>query len=253
MRVIKVSEAPSIPLLYHTHHSLEADDLPFWLAWARQQGGPILELGCGTGRVLLPLAEAGHTVFGLDRDAAMLDFLRRQVTDETRDRVVLVRGDLRSYCLASRFPLVLMPCNTYSTLALTERRSALTRARLHLAPQGVFIVSMPNPGLLTELPGDGEPENETSFQHPHTVNPVQVSSQWEQVDEGIQCSWHYDHLLPDGRVERLTLSTIHYPQALNEILREFKEVGLDVIGTFGDFERGSYDIDSPSLIIVAQG
>ena len=54
--------------LYHAHHSRNLEDLPFWQELARQQGSPILELGCGSGRVLLPLARAGYNVVGLERE-----------------------------------------------------------------------------------------------------------------------------------------------------------------------------------------
>ncbi|MBL7164656.1 MAG: class I SAM-dependent methyltransferase [Anaerolineales bacterium] len=250
-----MSEISSVPMLYHTHHSLDAnaDDLSFWLAWAHQQGGPILELGCGTGRVLLPLAETGYTIFGLDCDRGMLDFLRERVPVSLCDRVVLMRGDLRSYRLAGRFPLILMPCNTYSTLTLTGRRIALNRARLHLTPEGVFIISMPNPNLLAELSEDGEFETESSFSHPKTGNPVQVSSQWEYVGEGMQFHWHYDHLLPNGRVERETITAFHHSQAPDEILDDFEEAGLEVLHIYGDFDRSLYEPESPNLIIVAKG
>jgi len=240
-------------MLYHMHHSQEADDLLFWLDWSEKQRGPILELGCGTGRVLISLAEAGHRIFGLDRDPAMLDYLRNRIPESVKNSVILIRGDLRSYCLASRFPLILMPCNTYSTLILEDRRIALSRARLHLAPQGVFILSIPNPNLLLGLSEEGESENESSFINPITGNPVQVNSQWKVVGKRVQFHWHYDHLLPDGRVERNTISSRHYVQDVDGILKDFQDVGFDIIHTFGNFEQGSFDNNSPDLIIIARG
>ncbi len=57
------------PLFYHAQHQNYLEDLPFWLGLAATQGSPILELGCGSGRVLLPLALAGHRVLGIDNDA----------------------------------------------------------------------------------------------------------------------------------------------------------------------------------------
>ena len=56
------------PQLYHAHHNRSLEDLPFWLELAAQAGDPILELGCGTGRVLIPLAQAGYHTIGLDND-----------------------------------------------------------------------------------------------------------------------------------------------------------------------------------------
>ena len=67
------------PSFYHAHHNAFRSDIPFWLDLARRQGSPILELGCGTGRVLIPLAEAGYTVYGLDIDPEMLEFCLQQV------------------------------------------------------------------------------------------------------------------------------------------------------------------------------
>ena len=64
------------PTLYHAHHGQYQEDLPFWLKLANQQGGPVLELGCGTGRVLLPLARGGFQTVGLDNDLEMLRFLQ---------------------------------------------------------------------------------------------------------------------------------------------------------------------------------
>ncbi len=248
----QASDKSILPLLYHTHHSLEAGDLPFWLDWAHRQAGPILELGCGTGRVLLPLAEARHTIYGLDHDPDMLEFLRVSVPDSIKNRVILIRGDLRNYCLSIRFPFILMPCNTYSTLSLEDRRTVLARARLHIAERGVFIFSMPNPVLLEELSPEGESENETSFSHPITANPVQVSSQWKRVILGVQFYWHYDHLLPDGRVERYTFSSTHHFQDVDQILLDIEGAGLDIVQTCGDFDGSPFDLDSPHMIIVSQ-
>lgn len=248
MRVNKMSP---IPMLYHAHHSQAADDLPFWLDWARRKGGPILELGCGSGRVLLPLAEEGRSVFGLDRDANMLEFLRMCIPGGLRERVSLIRSDLRRYHLARHFPLILMPCNTYSTLEPVDRRIALNRARCHLASRGNLIVSTPNPAILAELPEEGEAENEAFFFHPETGNPVQVSSQWQRASEGILFYWRYDQLLPDGRVEREMISVFHYVRGVDDTFYDFEEAGLKVALTFGDYDGAPYETDSPHLIIVA--
>ena len=146
-----------------------------------------------------------------------------------------------------------MPCNTYSTLSLADRRIALNRVRLHLANKGIFILSIPNPNLFTQISDTGDSENESAFIHPETGNPVQVSSQWNRSGEKLLIHWHYDHLSPDGKVERNTLSSRHYLQAADDILREFENAGLNVSYTFGDFARGTFNPDAPNLIIIAKG
>jgi SAM-dependent methyltransferase len=242
----------SLQLLYHTHHSQESDDLPFWLAWAQKQGNPILELGCGTGRITLPLIEEGFTVFGLDRDALMLAFLQSQLSDLVRKRLALIQADIRHYCLNTRFPLIIFPCNTYSTIAVPDRQMVLNRVRLHLAAKGVFIVSAPNPNLLADLPLKGEPQIETSFTHPKSGNPVQVSGQWQCAEDVVIINWHYDHLFPDGQVERQTLSTEHYLQEVEKVLGDFSRAGLSILAIYGDYDQSEYLEGAPYLIIVAK-
>jgi SAM-dependent methyltransferase len=82
------------PPLYHAHHNLYADDLPFWLDLAGKVDGPVLELGCGTGRVLLPLAQAGRQVYGLDNDWEMLRFLANRLTPDLRSLADLIQADM---------------------------------------------------------------------------------------------------------------------------------------------------------------
>src|SRR5713226_4481605 len=73
------------------------DDLPFWINLARRTGGPVLEVGCGTGRVVIPLAESGAHVVGIDVSAAMLAIARDKVSAAGVDgRVELIRADALS-------------------------------------------------------------------------------------------------------------------------------------------------------------
>ncbi|MEA3351919.1 MAG: class I SAM-dependent methyltransferase [Chloroflexota bacterium] len=242
----------TLPLLYHTHHNRETNDHPFWLDWAEQQGSPILELGCGTGRVLLPLAQAGHAIVGVDHDSSMLAFLQKQAENQQVQGLDLILADMSNYHLTQQFALILMPCNTYSTLRPRDQKSAAHNARVHLKTNGIFIVSMPNPALLATLPAEGKPEIETTFAHPLSGYPVQVMGQWKRADEAIRFFWHYDHLLPDGRVNRRTLSARHYLQRYNDILASFTKAGLVVTATYGNYDQSVYKKESPYLIIAAR-
>jgi SAM-dependent methyltransferase len=240
------------PRLYHAHHSRHTEDLPFWLDLAQRQGGPILELGCGSGRVLLPLAEAGQRVYGLDNDPGMLGVLQEQLTPALRPAVTVWVGDLCAFRLAMAFRLVLLPCNTYSTLSAGQRQTTLACVRRHLQPGGVFAVSLPNPARLRRMPPRGEPEVEESFPHPLDGEPVQVSSAWERDDRYFTLRWHYDHLLPDGRVERLTAEVRHTLAPAKTYLQEVESAGLHVGQMLGDFDGQPYSPSSDNLIIIAR-
>ncbi len=240
------------PLLYHVHHKTFQSDIPFWLDLARRQGSPVLELGCGTGRVLIPLADAGYNVYGLDNDNDMLTFCRQRVSPRIQENVNLILADFTSFDIEIQFPLILMPCNTFSTLRESSRKSALASISKHLHPGGVFAVSVPNPAVLSRLETSEIPEMDMSFPHPATGNPVQVSYSTKRTDQNILLEWYYDQLLPNGHVNRLKISTLHWLTTKAEYLQEFTQSGYAIINTYGDFDYSPLKVDSPNLIIVAK-
>jgi SAM-dependent methyltransferase len=244
--------AGAYPLLYHAHHSRYPEDLPFWLALAKRHGSPILELGCGSGRVLIPLAESGQRVFGLDRDPTMLSFLRTRLPAKIQESVHLFQADLTQFSLGLRFALILLPCNTLSTLTSSKRVELLNLVRFHLLPQGLFAASIPNPVRLAKLPTRSSSEVEDTFVHPLSGNPVQVSSEWRRERAWLVLRWHYDHLLSDGKVERLSVETRH---ALTDTLtycQELASAGLEVAEQYGDFDQSEYTPESPYWIFTAR-
>ena len=117
-------------------------DIAFYRRLAEESGGPVLEMGCGTGRVLLPIARAGIPAHGMDGSAAMLDRFRAALQaelPEVRDRVRLTPGDIRTTDAGARFPLVFAAGNVlHSFLERPDQRAWLANARRHLAPGGAF-------------------------------------------------------------------------------------------------------------------
>jgi SAM-dependent methyltransferase len=240
------------PQLYHAHHNRHLEDLPFWRELASQAGDPVLELGCGTGRVLIPLAVAGHRTIGLDHDPSMLKFLRGNLDARTRTPPLVFVADLSKFHLARQFPLILLPCNTFSTLGENQRKACLKCAGRHLKPGGIFAVSIPNPEILLRLPATAEAEIEDEFFHPQTGNPVQVSSSWQRTKQSFILTWIYDHLIPDGTVEHMVVESVHQLTHLETTLGEFQNAGLNVSEIYGDFDRSGYGTESPHLILLAK-
>ncbi len=167
--------------LYHEHHRRESEDLPFWVRVARRWGhAGTLELGCGTGRVYHALRDAGIRAFGVDLDPGMLAILREQ--DHLKGRSSVFLGDMRSLGVAAgSFGLVILPCNTFSTFSAEAQAEIVTGVARVLPPKGVFVVSMPNPLLLTNLPSHGDLELDTTFSHPLSGEMVQAFSAWQRT------------------------------------------------------------------------
>ena len=124
--------------------SYEAD-LPLWRALAGRAAGPLLDLGCGTGRVALDLAAAGHVVTGLDTDAELVAELGRRAR-QRRLRVGGVCADVRSFSLPGRFALIVAPMQVFQLLGgAAGRMRALERVREQLAPGATAAIALADP------------------------------------------------------------------------------------------------------------
>lgn len=130
-------------------HDLECSgyeaDLPLWRELAAGAGGPVLELGCGTGRIALDLAARGHPVSGLDSDPALVGALAARAGE----RGLSVDGhvaDVRSFDLRRAFDLAIAPMQLVQLLGGTGgRRAMLSRVRRHLSPGGLLAATLAEP------------------------------------------------------------------------------------------------------------
>ena len=119
-----------------------AADLPLWEELAASAGGPILELGCGAGRVALHLAERGHDVVGIDTEAALVAALNSRAGDAGIPARALM-GDATGFDLEARFPLALAPMQLVQLLrGESARRGMLERVAAHLAPGGILAAAL---------------------------------------------------------------------------------------------------------------
>ncbi len=238
------------PEYYHAHHGVFQDDLPFWLTLARQSERPILVLGCGTGRVALPLAQASFPVVGVDISSEMLGFLKTRKTSTT---LALLQANFLSLPLASQsFALVILPCNTYTTIPLEARPAFLQGVARVLQPGGIFALSAPNPPFVATLPPEAEAEYEGSFQVPSSDITVQVSSGWQRKDHRWTVIWHYDELHPNGLVNRHTITQTHFLTTLNTERGWFQDAGFTILQESGDFASTPWTPDAPYWIVTAQ-
>jgi SAM-dependent methyltransferase len=141
------------PAYYARNYRDRTEDVEYYVALAKR--GPVLEYGCGEGRIALPIAQKGVAITGVDLSQPMLDAFRAKLTPDLQKRVKLRHGDMRTLKLNAKFPLVLCTFNTF--LHLYEREDVeafLARVRAHLAPRGrfVFDVSVPIPKDLARDP-----------------------------------------------------------------------------------------------------
>ncbi|HEU5316306.1 MAG TPA: class I SAM-dependent methyltransferase [Chloroflexota bacterium] len=218
--------------------------------------GGILELACGTGRLLLPLAATGATVTGVDLSPSMLALAREKLAaaPQLAGRVTLLQDDMRTVDLGRRFDLVIVGLNSLMHLETQAAQlDALRNAARHLSPTGRLIVDLFNPEVaLPESPQEGQ-----LFLHCLKILPDGghlLHFQSPRVDRTAQVvtmTNYYDELHADGQVRRhLAPFTLRYLTAA-ELRLLLESAGLTVDALYGTYELDPFQDDSPRLLAVA--
>ncbi len=121
-------------------------DVDYYLSLAEKHPGPVLELACGTGRVAVPMAQAGHRVWAIDIARDMLEVFYRKLSNlpEAAENLNISCQDVCDFQLDQRFSLIIMPCFSFTHLTTAQqRRQMFARAFAHLASSGVLAVHTP--------------------------------------------------------------------------------------------------------------
>ncbi len=241
--------------LYSARHDVE-----FYLDAARQADGPILELGCGTGRVLVPTAAAGKQIVGLDSSEPMLARCRKKLAREpadVQDRTLLVNGDMRRFSLGKDFGLLTIPFRGFQhLLPVEEQLTCLGCAYRHLAPGRRLILDVFQPDLGRLLDPKFRQEIE---EVPETLLPdgrrfrltsrVAAAHRAEQYNE-IELIHYVTY--PDGRSERLAQTFPFRYFFRYEVEHLLARAGFKLRELFGSFDRALLRDDSPDMIFVAE-
>lgn len=242
-----------LALYYDLAHADYTADLPFYLKLAQETGGPILELGCGSGRTIAPLLEASFEVVGLDNSQAMLELAARRLGEQANCTLVL--GDMTSFDLGRTFPLITSPFNTWLHLnSLEAQKAAFHRACQHLAPGGWLVIDIPAPATIVEAEHDGALTLEKIFAEPESGDKMLqfASTQLDSRNQLYYVTWIYDRIEANGVVKRkVAPMTLRYllPKEARSLVRG---AGLKLKALWGDYERSPYTAESEKLIIVAE-
>jgi SAM-dependent methyltransferase len=235
---------------YDLEHADLTADLVFYQHFARQAGGPVLEVGCGTGRLLLPLVEAGIEVTGLDSSPAMLALARRKLGQ----RVPLIEGDMCTTTLPGRYALIIVSINTFMHLLTTsDHLTALTNLGRHLAPGGRLIVDLPAGDELAHQDPDAHLTLEKTFSDPDTGRRVikLVASRVDWATQRQEITYVFDDLSESGEVRRTVV-----PMTLRYVFRYELVLLLEIAGYhleafYGDYDLSPYGEGGPRMIAVA--
>ena len=244
--------------IYDTVYSYVIDDIPFYVQEACEAAGPVLELGCGTGRVALPIAQAGGDIVGLDFSGGMLRVARHKLRrlESLPGSIALVRGDMRDFSLDQEFSLVIIPFRGFlSLLTVEDQIRVLDRVKAHLAPGGrlIFNVFVPDLNMLVQ---EGDiPVHFRDVTDPETGSQYVVwhQSQCDNYNQIIGVRATIEEMDDDGAVARKLYRDFQLRYAHRwEIHHLLLNSGYRVLDLFGDFNRSTFDEASGEMIWVAE-
>lgn len=237
--------------LYDSYSTGLEGDEAFYVEEAARADGPVLEIACGTGRIMIPIAESGVSVVGLDRAPAMLEEARRKTAalpDDTQRRIEIVEGDMRTFSLERRFPLAIIPYRAFLHLMnADDQRRALTRIREHLTDRGrlVFNVFDPSIELIAAYmsPLGGSLKHSGSFTHPETGRRVLVSEtrRYDPSEQTLEEHRFFEEVDDEGRVLSKTTTPLYLRYVHRFEMHHLLELcGFEVEALYGDFRRGPF-------------
>jgi SAM-dependent methyltransferase len=239
----------------------ERDDVAFFVEAAKELEGPVLEIGCGTGRVLIPTARAGIDIVGLDLSPRMLGVCRERLRTEpeaVQSQVELVQGDMRDFDLGRAFNLVTIPFRPFQHLVSVEdQMSCLECVHRHLVHRGVVILDLFNPSLdfLVNRPTGEEIEPEPEFSMSDGRRVVRrhriVSHDRLRQTNQVELIYYVTH--PDGREERLVHGFPMRYLFRYEAEHLLARAGFETVHLYGGYDKCAFGTSYPGeLIFVAR-
>jgi len=228
-------------------------DVAFWQRVVKKARGPVLELGCGTGRIALPLGRAGVTLVGVDRSEPMLARARARVRrSRMAGRVQLVRGDIRHLPFHTRFAMVMAPYGMLQSL-LREKDLVSTLSAVHdvLTPGGRFGVE-----LVADLPAWEEYRKRVSLkgwrQRPGGAHVTLVETVRQDRARKLTI-FDQEFIERRGRQQRsrtfsLAFRTLTVPQ----MARRLEKAGFTIDALLGDYRGGPWDPRADVWVILAR-
>ena len=235
--------------LYDWEYRRRRADVAFYRMLADERGGPVLDLGCGSGRLAIPLLSDGHQVVGVDLSPDMLaraQARRLRLPAAARRRGLFVRGDLRRLPVGGAFPFIVMAFHTIQHLIEDDELLAVLRAvRQRMTPDGwfAFDVFFPSAAWLVRSPG--RRHERIIFRHPRTGQRTEysVSHRMDEARRALHMFIHYRPIAPSGVVARRgrVVRLVHRQLPPDVVADLLKQAGLRIVARWSGFHGEAMD------------
>ena len=251
------SHYATIARYYDALNADQVDDIPLYLELAGTAAGSVLDVGCGSGRILFPLLAAGHEAHGIELETAMLALAEkraRSLSTAARARLSLHRGNAIRYAFPTRYSLILLSYNMLMHFHETATQLILLQHFRQIAhPCARLVIDLPHPGEAFASQDPDSLQHERDIIDPNSGNLIQVFSR-SRLDLSAQLlnvTWTYDEITADGCLRRTVT---------NQRLRYFTRAELSLLlqisgweerAVYGDYDRQPYEDGCGRLLVIA--
>lgn len=250
-----MNEYDLIAPFYDIEHAPFKEDLDMYGNYAELCGGRILELACGSGRVLLPLAREGYEITGIDTSQAMLDIAQRQLQAENLEaHAHLALQDMCKLKLDQKFRLAFIALGSFGHFTTRkQQRSALAAVHAHLSRGSTFIVDISNAdarymeNLSGQMLHQGTWKQENDSFYTHFISPASSTQQ-----HLLELTHFYEQHTQGGPVHRTVVTTHIYLFERTEIELLLEQAGFVIKDIYGDYDFTPYHLESPRMICIAE-
>jgi cyclopropane fatty-acyl-phospholipid synthase-like methyltransferase len=250
-----MSDYDLIAPFYDIEHAQFDEDVHMYRNFAELRGSPLLELACGSGRLLLPLARDGYEITGVDNSTSMLKLAQGALQRAgLAERCKLVQQDMCMMRLGQKFRLAFAALGSFAHLSTRkQQQQALAAIRAHLAPGGLFILDISNAdarymeGLSGQLLHQGTWRQQDGTLLTHFVSPASSTTQ-----HLLDLTHFYDVHSQAGPVQRTIINTRLYLFERTELELLLEHAGFVIKEVYGDHDLGPYEHESPRMIFLAE-
>jgi SAM-dependent methyltransferase len=231
-------------LLYDRVHHGE-DDVRLLLQLARDSGGPVLDVGCGTGRCLIPFIREGYDTVGLDRSEAMLDVLRMKLKrepDDTRHRATPLQGDGRDFSIPLRFGMAIAGMDAYCHFqSRQEQASFVANVFAHLRPGAIVFLDVFNPTV-------GWPGQQRARWESETARVVETVAARDSANQKLAVETVISY---EGRAAVHVTWELRFSHRF-ELELQLEKSGFEIVAVWGGYDRQPFTDAAARLIVIAR-
>lgn len=247
------------PDLYDWHYIDQVEDIPMYCALAEGHS-EVLECGIGSGRIAIPMAEAGKIVYGIDSSPEMLGRLEAKLKDfpeSVRKKVRFYQADMRDFDLGRKFSHILVPFSTFNyLLTLKDQKKSLLSIRRHLAPQGTLVLELLSFSLFPKwLDNDNLLRKVITRRDPGTGKAVELWRvvRFDSASQIVEQDRHYRFYDESGVLEKeMVVLWRNRFFLMGEMQLLLDATGFEVTNIYGDCDFGPYEHHSEFAVVIAK-